>query len=43
MRAMCGVQLKERKISSNLIFMLSLSKTMDQLLWQTVFIGMVVY
>ena len=30
-RAMCGVQLKDRKISMGLMFMFSLKKTMDQL------------
>ena len=30
-RAMCGVQLKDRKRSSDLIFMLGLSETIDQL------------
>ena len=31
MRAMCGVQLIERKISTDLIFMLGLKETMDHL------------
>ena len=31
MEAMCGVQLKDRKRSTYLIFMLSLSETIDQL------------
>ena len=30
-RAMCGVQLKDRKRSTGLMFMLGLSKTIDQL------------
>ena len=30
-RAMCGVQLKDRKISTSLIFMLCLNETIDQL------------
>ena len=30
-RAMCGVQLKDRKISTDLMFMLGLRETMDQL------------
>ena len=30
-RAMCGVQLKNRKRSTNLMFMLALSETIDQL------------
>ena len=30
-RAMCGVQLKHRKINTDLMFMLSLKKTIDQL------------
>ena len=36
---MCGMQLKGRKISTDLMFMLGLSETMDRL-WQTVFAGM---
>ena len=31
MRTMCGVQLKDRKGSSDLLFMLGLSETIDQL------------
>ena len=31
MRAMCGVQLKDRKRSTDLMFMLSLNETIDQL------------
>ena len=31
MRAMCGVQLKDRKISMDFTFMLGLKETMDQL------------
>ena len=31
MRAMCGVQLKERKISTYLMFMLGLTENIDQL------------
>ena len=31
MRAMCGVQLKDKKTSSDLMFMLCLSETIDQL------------
>ena len=31
-RAMCGVQLKDRKISTDLMFILALNETMDQLL-----------
>ena len=30
-REVCGVQLKDRKRSTNLIFMLGLNETMDQL------------
>ena len=30
-RAMCGVQLKDRKISMNFMFMMVLSETIDQL------------
>ena len=30
-RAMCGIQLKDRKISTDLMFMLGLSETIDQL------------
>ena len=30
-RAMCGVQLKDRKISTGLMFMLGLKETIDQL------------
>ena len=30
-RAMCGVQLKDRKRCTGLMFMLGLNKTMDQL------------
>ena len=30
-RAMCGVQLKDRKISKDLMFMLGLTETIDQL------------
>ena len=30
-RAMCGVQLKDRKRSSDLMFMLGLNETVDQL------------
>ena len=30
-RAMCGVQLKDRKISKDLMLMLSLKETIDQL------------
>ena len=30
MRAMCGVQLKDRKRSTDLMFMLGLNDTMDQ-------------
>ena len=29
-RAMCGVQLKDRKISTDLVFMLGLNETIDQ-------------
>ena len=38
--AMCGVQLKYRIRSMNLMFMLHLNETIGWL-WQTVFIGMV--
>ena len=38
-RAMCGVQLKDRKRSTYLIFMLGLSEV--SWLWQTVFADMV--
>ena len=31
MRATCGVQLKDRKISTDLMFMQGLCETMDQL------------
>ena len=31
MRAMCGVQLKDRKRSTDLMFMLGLNETIDQL------------
>ena len=31
MRAICGVQLKDRKISTDLMFMLCLHETIDQL------------
>ena len=31
MRAMCGVQLKDRKRSIDLMFMLGLNETIDQL------------
>ena len=30
-RVMCGIQLKDRKTSTDLMFMLSLNETMDQL------------
>ena len=30
-RAMCGVQLKDRRISTDLMFMLGLRETIDQL------------
>ena len=41
-RAMCGVQLKDRKISTDLMFMLGLKKTMDRLA-MTVSVAMVMY
>ena len=31
MRAMCGVQLKDREISKDLMLLLGLNETMDQL------------
>ena len=37
-KAMCGVQLKDRKRSMDLMFMLGFNETID--LWQTVFVGM---
>ena len=40
-RAMCGVQLKDRKRSMDLMFMFSLNVTIDHPLWKTVFAGMV--
>ena len=40
-RAMCGVQLKDRKSSMDLRFMLRLSETIDQLAMQTVFVSTV--
>ena len=41
-RAMCGVQLKDRKRSMDLVFMLGLNETIGHhWLWQTVFIRMV--
>ena len=39
MRAMCGVQLKDIKRFTDLMFMLALKETIN--LWQRVFIGMV--
>ena len=39
--AMCGVQLKDRKRSAELVFMLSLNETIDCWPLQTVFVGMV--
>ena len=39
-RAMCGVQLKDRKGSTDLMFMLGFSETIDQFAMQTVFVGM---
>ena len=41
-RAMCGVPLKARKRSTDLMFILGLSGTKISWLWQTVFIGMVI-
>ena len=41
LRAMCGVQLKERKRSTDLMFMMTLSEAIDQWLWQTMFIGII--
>ena len=38
--AMCGVQLKDRKKSTYLMFMLGLCEIIDGWLWQTVFAGM---
>ena len=41
-RAMCGVQLKDRKRSTDLLFMLGLNETIDQFwLCQTVLVDMV--
>ena len=40
-RAMCGVQLKEGKRSRDLMLMLGLNETIDQLVMQTLFVGMV--
>ena len=40
-RAMCGVKLKHRKRSKDLMFMLGSNETIDQLTCQTVFIGVV--
>ena len=39
--AMCGVQLTDRRRSTDLMFMLGLSEIIDHWLWQTVFDGMV--
>ena len=38
-RAMCGVQVKDRKTSKDLIVMLGLNKPLISWLWQTVLIG----
>ena len=40
-RAICGVQPKDKKISTDLMFMLGLKETIDQLTMTMVFIGMV--
>ena len=40
-RAMCGVQHKDRKRSTDLMFMLGLKEATDQLAMSPVFIGMV--
>ena len=40
-RATCGVQLKDIKRSTDLMFMLGLKQTKDHWLWQTVFVGLV--
>ena len=40
-RAMCGVQLKVKKRSTDLMFMPGLNETEISWLWQTVFVGMV--
>ena len=40
-RAMCGVQLKDRKRSTDLVFMFGLCETIDQLAMAMVFVGVV--
>ena len=41
-RAMCGVQLYDGKRSMDLMLILGYNETIHQLLWQTVFVGMVI-
>ena len=40
-RAMCGVQLKDRKISTYLMLILGLNETIDQMAMERVLVGMV--
>ena len=40
-RAMRGVELKDKERSTDLMFMLGLKETIYCWLWQTVFVGMV--
>ena len=40
-RAMCGLPLKDRKGSMDLIFMFGLNETIDQLAMQTVFVSII--
>ena len=41
MRTMCGVQLNDKSPSDVLMLMLGLNEAIDHLLWQPVFIGIV--
>ena len=41
LRAMCGVQLKDRKKSKDMMLIYDLNETIDQWQWQTLFVGMV--
>ena len=40
-RPICAVQLKDRKRTADLMLMLDLNETIDQLAMQTVFVGMI--
>ena len=39
MRAMCGVQLKDRERAKEFLLILRLNEIKDQLLWQTMYDG----